>query len=264
MGAVKPIIWNYGGGRQSMAIAVLITQGKLPVPERAVIADTGREVESTWRYLKEHAQPLLDTVGLTVEIVPHSYAKFDLYDAKGKPLMPMFSHGKGQLRTFCSGEWKRDVVYRWLREPERGYGPKNPIIQWIGYSRDEIGRCKPSRRKWAEVQWPLLMGYGLTLSRIDCERTVLEAGHPVPRKSRCKMCPFTTNEEWAQQKESDPSDHFVAIQIDREIRERDKRGGLFLHESRVPLELVDLTAKDKPEHPLFGRGESCDSAGCFT
>jgi len=260
----KPIIWNYGGGKQSVAIAVLITQGKLPVPERAVIADTGREVSSTWRYLKEHAQPLLDRVGLRVEIVPHSYALHDLYSTEGKPLMPMFTGDGGQLGAFCSGEWKRDAVLRWLREPERGYGPKNPVVQWIGYSRDEIGRCKPSRRKWADVQWPLLMGYGLTLSRQDCVNVILDAGLPEPRKSRCKMCPFTRNEEWLDQKESDPADHIEAITIDREIRALDRDNAVYLHESRVPLELVDLRRQDKPEHPLFGRGENCDSAGCFT
>lgn len=261
----KPIVWNYGGGKQSVALGVLIVAGKLPVPERAVIADTGREASSTWRYLNTYMQPLLDRVGLTVEIVPHSYALHDLYDPKGKPLMPMFTaNGEGQLRTFCSGEWKRDAVLRWLREAERGYGPENPVIQWIGYSRDEIGRCKPSRRKWADVQWPLIMGYGLTLSRADCVRIILEAGLPEPRKSRCKMCPFTTNQEWAEQKESDPSDHQYAIQIDRDIRSRDKQGGLFLHRSGVPLEAADLTVPDAPEHPLFGRGEGCDSSGCFT
>lgn len=260
----KPIIWNYGGGKQSVAIAVLIAAGKLPVPERAVIADTGREVSSTWRYLEKHTQPLLDAVGLVVERVPHSYALHDLYDPKGKPLMPMFTANEGQLRVFCSGEWKRDVVLRWLREPERGYGPSNPVIQWIGYSRDEIGRCKPSRRKWAEVQWPLLMGYGLTLSRADCVRVILEAGLPEPRKSRCKMCPFTTNAEWAEQKQSDPHDFLDAVQIEREISERDNHGGLFLHKSAMPLDQVDMAVRDVPEHPLFGRGEGCDSAGCFT
>lgn len=248
-----------------MTALVLIVQGKLPVPERAVIADTGREASATWRYLTDYAQPLLDRVGLTVEIIPHTYALHDLYNAKGRPLMPMYTaQGTGQLRTFCSGEWKRDVVLRWLREPERGYGPRNPVIQWLGYSLDEIGRCKPNRRKWADTQWPLIMGYGLTLNRADCVRTILAAGLPEPRKSRCKMCPFTTNLEWAEQKATDPADHLYAIEVDREIRERDEHGGLFVHRSGVPLEEADLSAPEAPEHPLFGRGETCDAAGCWT
>lgn len=262
----RPIIWSFGGGKQTAALAVLITQGKLPVPERAVMANTGRESSATWRYLENHLQPLLNTVGLTVEIVPHSYAKKDLYDNKGRVLIPAFTTGaKGQLLTFCSGEWKRDVVYRYLREPERDYGPKNPIIQWIGFSRDEIGRCKPSRRKWAEIQWPLIMGYGPTYSRQDCVRLVVAAGLPEPPKSRCWLCPYMNNQEWREQRDNEPSDHALAIQADREIRARDQRGGLFLHRSGVPLEDADLSTPDVPDHPLFGRGEVCVSgAGCWT
>lgn len=262
---MKPIVWSNGGGTQSAAIAVLISQGKLPVPERAVIADTGRESSSTWRYLENYIRPLLWKVGLEVEIVSHSYALHDLYDPQGRTLIPAFTaESKGQLLTFCSGEWKRDVIYRFLREPERGYGPKNPIIQWIGFSRDEIGRCKPSKRKWAEIQWPLIMGYGPTYSRADCVRIVEDAGLPTPPKSRCWMCPFMTNKEWREQRDIDPQDHQKAIALDNEIRARDERGGLFIHRSGVPLELADLGESDAAEHPLFGRGETCASGLCWT
>lgn len=263
---MKPIIWSYGGGKQSVAMGVLIALGKLPVPERALIVDTGREASSTWRYLREHMQPLLDTVGLTIEIVPHSYSRKDLYDDKGGTLIPGWTKGgKGQLRTFCSGEWKRDAAYRWLREPERNYGPKNPVYQWIGYSLDEIGRCKPARRKWAEVQWPLIMGYGVTLTRNQCVDLILAHGLPEPKKSRCWMCPFMSNAEWADQKEHEPADHLKAIALDIEIAERDARGGIYVHHSGVPLERADLTLPDEPEHPLFGKGDSsCNAAGCWT
>lgn len=262
----KPIIWNYGGGKQSVAIGVLIVQGKLPVPERAVIADTGREGSSTWRYLEQHMQPLLDTVGLRIEIVPHSYSARDLYDLRGNTLIPAYTpRGEGQLRTFCSGEWKRDAVRRWLREPERGYGPKNPIIQWIGYSRDEIGRVRPSERRWIDTKWPLLMGYGITLSRRDCIRIILAAGMPEPEKSACYICPFKTNTEWVYQRDHQPQDHAKAIQIDQEIREHDKKGeGLYLHRSGVPLAEAELTVSDPPKHPLFGQSDSCNAVGCWT
>ena len=265
MQSTNPIIWNYGGGWQSVALAVLIKRGVLPRPERGVIANTGRESSATWRYLTEHAQPLLDSIGLTIEIIPHSYALRDLYDGKNRPLIPAFTAGgKGQTRAYCSGEWKRDVVYRWLREPERGYGPRNPIIQWIGYSRDEIGRCKPAKQKYVEIQWPLIMGYGVTMTRAECGAVILAEGLPLPVKSACSICPWRTNAEWAWQKEHEPADHLYAIQVDREITRTDERDGLFLHRSGVPLEFADLSTPDAPEHPLFGRGEGCDVSGCFT
>ena len=34
----RAIVWSYGGGVQSAAIAVLVVQGKLPRPERIVMA----------------------------------------------------------------------------------------------------------------------------------------------------------------------------------------------------------------------------------
>lgn len=262
---MKPIIWNYGGGKQSVAIGVLIAEGKLPVPERAIIVDTGREASTTWRYLIDHMQPLLDTVGLTVEIIPHRYSRVDLYDDKGSVLIPAWTAGgSGQLRGFCSGEWKRDAAYRWLREPERGYGPTNPIHQWLGYSLDEIGRCKPSRRKWAEVQWPLLMGYGVTMTRTQCVELILSHGLPEPKKSRCWMCPFMANAEWADQKESEPRDHDKAIALDRRITANDQRDGLFLHHSGVPLADADLTVRGERELPLFNQVGACNAAGCWT
>ena len=63
-------IWSYGGGTQSAAIAALIVSGKLPVPDVAVIADTGREVSSTWDYLRDVVQPALP---FQVHIIPHSF-----------------------------------------------------------------------------------------------------------------------------------------------------------------------------------------------
>ncbi len=260
---MKPIIWSYGGGKQSVAIGVLIAAGKLPRPERAVIADTGREATSTWEYLEKYMQPRLNTVGLKVEIIPHSLALNDLYDGKGRVLVPAFTKGGiGQMRTFCSGEWKRDVTLRYLRS--LNYGPKNPIRQWIGFSLDEIGRCKPSKRKWVEIEWPLILGYGFTIKRESCVSLILESGLPEPKKSRCKICPFMSNQEWKDQELSYPADHLYAINLDKAITSKDGRGGAFLHRSGVPLADADLSAPDPAEHPLFGRGEDCKAGVCWT
>lgn len=84
-------VWSYGGGVQSVAIGVLITEGVLPVPDLAVIADTGREVRSTWDYLRDVMQPRLDLVGLTIQVAPHTLSSRDLFGADGLTLMPAFT-----------------------------------------------------------------------------------------------------------------------------------------------------------------------------
>lgn len=256
---MRPIIWSNGGGTQSAAIAVLISQGKLPTPERSVMADTSRECAATWKYLENYIRPLLWTVGLEVEIVPHSYAASDIYD-KGTMLLPAYTqNGNGKMRGFCSGNWKRDAVNKWLREPERGYGQKSPVIQWLGMSKDEIRRCKPAKQKWIDIQWPLIMWYGHCLDRQECVRLVMDAGLPKPPKSRCYMCPNQNNLEWSELRAESPEEFELAVNLEKQIIANDEHGGMFLHFSGLPLDRADLAVKDKPEHPLFGRGEDCES-----
>lgn len=224
-----------------------------------------REKASTWRYLEDYIRPGLLTVGLNIETVPHSYASVDLYDKQGGLLIPAFTkNGEGQLRTFCSGEWKRDAIYRYLREPERGYGPENPVIQWIGFSTNEKHRCKPSKRKWAEIHWPLIMGYGVQLSAAECAQLVVDYGWPEPPESCCWMCPFQSDRQWRNQRDHEPADHAKAIAFDAKIIQTDERGGLFVHRSGVPLSQVNLDGDDGLQVPLFGRGEKCESGLCWT
>ena len=114
------MVWSYGGGVQSAAIAVLVLRGELPRPERIVMADTSREASATWVYLDAVVQPALAEAGLRVEIAPHELATKGLLSTDGKPLMPVYTRQRpggrvGQMRNFCSGEWKRDVVRRYVR-----------------------------------------------------------------------------------------------------------------------------------------------------
>ncbi len=98
-------VLSYGGGKQSVAMCLLVAQGKLPRPDHIVIANTGREAQSTWDYLGTHVQPMLAEVGLKVEVAPHSLATVDLYGHNGDLLMPAFTtqSGKpGALPTFAA------------------------------------------------------------------------------------------------------------------------------------------------------------------
>lgn len=82
---------------------------------------------------------------------------------------------------------------------------------------------------------------------------------PLPRKSRCWMCPHQNAEEWAEVK-APPDEWAAAVRLDEEVRQRDpEQKGLFLHSSRVPLAMADMSVDEA--FPLF-RG--CQDAGCFT
>lgn len=248
------VVWSCGGGMQSVAIGVLIRQGAIPMPDMAAIVDTSREVQSTWDYLSSTLQPYLDPCGLKVQIIPHSVSLVDIYEKSGLPNMPLYTK-EGRLPAYCSGHWKRDVFERWLRLQ----GVKT-CTMWLGFSSDEQRRATyKAHRPWCLPAYPLIDM--VRLSRAGCERIIEAAGLPLPRKSRCWQCPHQNAKEWAEIK-ANPEEWAKAVCLDNEIRANDptERGELFLHSSRVPLALADLTVPETDE-PLF---KACLDAGCYT
>lgn len=242
-------ILSYGGGMQTIAMCVLVAQGKLPRPDYVIAADTGREIPFTWEYAREHAAPLLRSAGLDLHIAPHDLATVDLYGRNGDLLMPVFT-ATGKLQTYCSNEWKARVVARYAR---RVLGVTDEMTNWIGFSLDERKRVKGD----AGRRYPLL---DLMLTRQDCVAIVESAGLPLPRKSRCKMCPHQTPDEWLEVYDQ-PDQWTEAVAIDDEVREADDRGGVFLHESRKPLAL--LTREEIAAQRQREPSRQCGLGLCF-
>lgn len=234
------------------AIAVLVVQGKLPRPERIVMADTGREATLTWDYLRDSVQPLLATIGMQVEIAPHSLSTVDVYpkSGNGKPLIPAFTAEGAKLENYCSVEWKRRVVARWLRG--QGYGPQRQVNEWLGISTDEVHRAK-FPEGWIEHSYPLL---DLRLSRSDCITLVQKAGLPEPPRSSCWMCPFRSDKEWMELRDRKDGDWLKAQLFEVEHLLGPGRG-LYLHRSAKPLAEVSFRHENQGE--LF---DVCEEGRC--
>lgn len=246
-------ILSYGGGRQTVAMCVLVARGLLPKPDRIVMADTGRENPQTWAYLAAHVRPLLEPLGLAVEIAPHSLATVGVYGKNGLLLLPAYTES-GKLSGYCSGEWKREVIARYLRSHGVIEGER-----WIGFALDErrrVARLAASDRepRWA-VRFPLVE---LCLTSADCLALIRSHGLPEPSRSSCWMCPHKGNAEWAEIRDNHPAEWEAACQLDDEIRANDERGGVWLHRSRVPLREADLS---EPETPEVAR--QCGLGMCF-
>ena len=227
-------VLNYGGGRQTVAICVLIAQGALPRPDRIVMADTGREKRSSFDYLSTHIQPLLAPLGLAVEIAPRSLAYVDLYGHNGDMLMPVFTL-TGKLSAFCSTEWKARVVQRFLG------GADKARTNWIGFSYDERRRVKGTDGRW----FPLI---DRMLTSADCATLTERAGLPPAPRSACWMCANQGNAEWREIAANRPDEWAAACAMDEEIRDEDRaRGGsgLWLHESRLPLRDAPIHLEDR-------------------
>lgn len=246
------LVLNYGGGRQTVAICVLIAKGILQRPDVIVMADTGRENPSTFEYLKTHVTPLLAEHDLRVEIAPHSLATVDLYSGNGDLLLPVFT-STGKLRTYCSNEWKRRVVDRYLRSKNITEGTR-----WIGFGFEE-------KRRWSalhgltEGKWttfcPLV---DLMINTATAIKIIEAAGLPEPHHSSCWMCPHKRNAEWRYLRDNYPEHWQQAIQIDEEVRENDEQHGVFLHHDRVPLASADIDTDES-----VGKVQQCTLGACF-
>jgi len=238
-------ILSYGGGRQTAALCELIRQGRYPRPDRIVIADTGREKQSTWDYLEEVMQPRLTAIGLPIEIAPRSLAYVDLYAHNGDLLVPVYTK-TGKLPAFCSNEWKQRVVQRHVKEP---------YTAWIGFAFDERKRVKSETNR----VYPLI---DLMLSKADCLRVLEDAGMPVPPPSSCWMCPNMRDAEWLQIQRDYPADFQRAIDLDVELRTEDidsGGSGVWLHHSRKPLSEVVFDTSDDSRHAA----RQCALGMCF-
>ena len=246
-------VWNNGGGMQSAAIAALIVSGQLTPPDVAVIADTGYERATTWTYLDTVIAPALQARGLTMHRIPSQhYATVGLFSLKSHDLLiPAYTtqHGQiGKFPTFCSQEWKRRVVQRWIVQQ---YAPR-AVENWLGFSLDEKERAVQTTGKW-QRRFPLLE---LAMTRDMCVALVAKMGWPAPPRSSCWMCPNHQQNEWRDIRDQTPEDWQKAIAFEKMVQRHDAQ--VWLHPSATPLHAADL---GDDQEVLF---KHCENEACFT
>lgn len=249
-------VWSCGGGRQSVAIAVLIIQGRLPKPDVSVIVDTGYEKQSTWDYYESFLKPGLNSAGVIITKISGQEwtAKWGkgFFSTNGGILLPGFTNQSGEnakLPGFCSKAWKQSAVHRWLSQ--RHELTEAHRRTWLGFSLDEPRRYA-SHLESESVRLPLVLGVPMRSN--DCVSLVKKHGWPEPPRSACYMCPNLGDDEWREIMINRPEEFWKAVQIERQIRKRDPF--FFLHKQCVPLDQVDW---DKTK----GAGTSCASGDCF-
>lgn len=257
-------VFSTGGGTQSTAISALIVQGRLPKPDFVVIADTGREMPTTWQYLDSVTRPALKSIGVEVHRVSKDQygepGALGDYSKRGEGdlLVPVFSNingGASKLSAFCSDKWKVVVVSNFL---SRQYGlTRSKYRKWIGFSRDETNRVlrmmKGKEYQAGLIRFPLV--HDVPTKRHEAIKIVEAMGWPKPPRSRCWMCPNQSDYEWSEVQTDYPELFQEAIKLDESIRQRDPHA--FLHSTIKPLREADLSKPDD----LFS--SSCPSGECF-
>jgi hypothetical protein len=264
---IKLRVISLGAGVQSTTMALMAAHGEItPMPDCAIFADTGWEPQRVY----EHLRWLLsgNVLPFPVEVVSQGNIRQDIdklvagesIRGRGRAATaPFFVAGKdgiaAPLRRQCTGHYKIEPIELRLKEKlgikPRQRQPKQPLVEiWMGISTDEIYRVKPAPLAWIERRWPLIEK---RLSRSDCLLWMERNGYPQPPKSSCIGCPYHSDEQWRQVRET-PEEWADAVQVDKMIRKGfgSTRSDLFLHRSLKPLDQVDLsTSEDRGQLNLF-------------
>ena len=254
---------SLGAGVQSTVMSLMAEAGDIgPRPDCAVFADTGWEPKEVYTHLdwleKQLSFPVYrvsrgnikEDLETNINTTGHSFAS-----------IPFFLINKdgtnGMARRQCTSEYKLKPIRKKVRElaglKPRQRTPKGFVVEmWIGISKDEMMRVKPSQDSWVENRWPLLEK---EFSRRDClEWFKAKYVDRTLAKSACIGCPFHNDREWRRIKEEFPEEFEEACQVDDKLRGVEGRfhGARFLHAQRIPLRDVDLsTAEEKGQGQLF-------------
>ena len=273
-------VLSLGAGVQSSTLALLASHedGRLrdagyALPDVAVFADTGWEPAYVYRHLdwleEQINFPLIRVTagdlrsnlrkGLTAS--GHRFVDVPLFlvDENGK---------KGMLRRQCTNHYKIKPINRAIRQLAGGrrgrpFPRDRKVEMWIGISRDEVARMKPSREKWIEHRWPLV---DIGMTRTDCHEW-FEAEYPgrhLPR-SACVVCPYRSSEHWIELKELEPASFEEAVSFDKWLRNSKSNpvrsvvnGRPYLHSARKPLDSVIKTRELSPGEFPDSFTDECD------
>ncbi len=249
-------VLSLGAGTQSTVLALMAEQGyeDMPRPDFAIFADTGWEPPEVYA----HLEWLKSQLSYEVVTVTAGNIKEDLLQGQNPrghkfldiPTFLTLPDGKAAIaKRQCTSDYKLDPIRKELRrrlglKAGRRAPKEKQVEMWLGISKDEEVRQKPSRDEWITNRWPLVeKGY----SRGQLHQWFRDRypDRHLPR-SACIGCPYHSNSEWKHLKEHDPDSFDEAVSVDWALRQQPhlqalSKGQAFLHRSRTPLEEVDFS-----------------------
>ena len=251
---------SLGAGVQSSTVALLIAHGELPMVDAAIFADTQWEPQGVYDWLGWlEAQLPFPVYRVTAgDIRQNLLTKQNTTGGRyaSVPWHLLMPDGTASMqRRQCTSEYKLGPL---VKEKRRLLGavprqrlPLGSCETLIGISIDEASRAKDSHERWNVNTFPLL---DLRMSRNDCLKWMAAKGYDRPPKSSCLGCPYHSNTQWREIKDTQPEAWSDLVQLDRAIRApvRGLSGQQFMHRSHKPLDEVDLTtAEERGQINLF-------------
>lgn len=263
-------VLSLGAGVQSSTLALMAAAGEVsPMPVAAIFADTQAEPASVYQWLdwleKQLPFPVIRvTAGNLMQRALTIRKRRDgngYWAPSDVPAYTTNSDGtKGHVQRQCTVNYKlRPLLSATLRLMRQHKA--DSVVQWIGISRDEALRMKPSRHKRIKNRWPLIE---LEMERRHCLAWWEKRSLPKPPRSACVFCPFKRNSEWRKLRDEEPEEFRRAVQFEKDYQRvkaetGNMRGIPWLHDSRVPLDQVDLsTDVERGQGLLAGFGNECE------
>lgn len=271
---------SLGAGVQSGTLAEMIAEGELAPVDGAIFADTGDEPAGVYSYL-DYLESRLARVGVPLIRIHKGNLVADIQEPRQSfasiPAFTRLNGTRGRLRRQCTVEYKIIPINKYIagrlleldqaRADSLGRIRVNAgvtVDMLLGITLDELQRMKPNRRPWIRNVWPLI---DLRMSRHDCLIWLEKHRLRIPSKSSCRVCPYHRDSYWRTMKEESPGDWDHVIKFDRflrsdqaQIKARTK-GELYLHESLIPLEDLDLSTP--ADHGQLDFFDVCDEGYCF-
>lgn len=255
---------SLGAGVQSSTMALMAAHGEIgPTPDCAIFADTQWEPQGVYDWL--------DWLETKLPFPVHRVTAGSVRDAiitksnttKGRfASVPYFTDGGGMGRRQCTSEYKIQPIRKKVREllglEYKQRAPKEVVVsQWIGISTDEIQRMKMSQDKYVANRWPLIER---RMSRWGCLAWMERNGYPMPAKSSCIGCPYHSDDQWVELRDTDPVSWADAVEVDRKMRENGPVRGMqqmeYMHRSCVPLDQVIF--RSGKDHGQISFLDECD------
>lgn len=244
-------ILSYGGGVNTVALMILLIRQKKPLDE-VVFADTGGEVPETYDYISI-TKEYLNQHGIPFKVVKAREHE-DLYDCSYR------------RKVFPSALWRwstRDFKVIPIHAYYRSIGTH--IEQYMGIAFDEIDRMKDSRVDYVTNLYPLIDD---RITRKGCIEIIQTEGLPVPVKSGCYFCPFSSLERWKWMYETHPDLYWKAVALEENSKHfPDQRLSDQVFRKRAKVTLRELAEKFQvePEKEIaFALVESPCGGECMT
>lgn len=263
-----PVMLSLGAGVQSSTMALMAACGELrPMPTAAIFADTQSEPKAVYEWLAWLEKQLPYPVHrVTAGNLRENELRIRRSKKSGrlylKNSIPAFVRkpdgGRGLLGRKCTADYKIVPLQRKVKELVGIKRATKDVraIMWIGISRDEALRMKPSRVSYIENRWPLI---DANMTRAQCLKWMADHGYPVPPRSACTFCPFHSDEEWRRLKTESPDEFAGVVDFEKQLQDAASKqevlqGKPYLHETCEPIGGVDLSEKrgGYAQSSLFG------------